>query len=93
MEKPEQFRISWHLIGGPGINISLKKRFEEESLLGKFCPVLSRKNQSASHRESRDLALSKEVNQPLIFKFKNIFKLLFILVDRIFGFFINNLGH
>lgn len=30
MEKPERFRISWHPIGGPGINNSLKKRFEEK---------------------------------------------------------------
>lgn len=65
MGKTETFRISWHPIGGPGINVSLKKRFEEnvkkKSLLGKYCPVLSRKNHSALSHRTQHLTESPEI--------------------------------
>lgn len=63
MEKPERFRISLHPVGGPGINISLKKRFEEHEVETTVRRILSSPQQkepqcimlqnTASHRESR----------------------------------------
>jgi len=61
---------------------------KKKLLLGKQTSCPEQNHSALSYRiqhltEARNLALSKKVERPLISKFKGIFMLLFILVDRI----------